>query len=345
MIDNGLTLGISVIICCYNSTLRLPETLTHLAAQQVTDGLNWEVIVVDNASTDNTAETAQQIWDSLNVPQFKFRVFDEPVAGKNKALEKGIAEAQYSYLIVCDDDNWLYPNYVTKAFDAIHVDPMIAIVGGNGIFEPELPVNPAIKNLEKNYTNGPQPWALTEHWVYGAGAVYRKSVLHELAKKQWHLITPGRVGNKLNGGEDTELCLITYLSGYKIIADDTLFFKHFVPAKRQNLKYIYDLQYWQSYSNTLLYSYYAIIHNSQQSIEFVTKKWLISITKTVAKQFVLLSFQKTFKRKPLTVDQQMSFHSNLGTWRCLFINRNKIITHHYYLKKILSSKNKKGTLK
>ena len=52
--------GISVIICCYNSSLRLDETLKHLINQK-THGFNWELIVVDNASTDNTEAYARLV--------------------------------------------------------------------------------------------------------------------------------------------------------------------------------------------------------------------------------------------------------------------------------------------
>ena len=48
--------GISVIVCCYNSAERLTETIKHLAGQNVPHYIPWELIVVDNASTDNTAE-------------------------------------------------------------------------------------------------------------------------------------------------------------------------------------------------------------------------------------------------------------------------------------------------
>ena len=50
--------GVSVVICCYNSAERLPRTLTHLAAQRVSEKLPWEVIVIDNASQDKTGEVA-----------------------------------------------------------------------------------------------------------------------------------------------------------------------------------------------------------------------------------------------------------------------------------------------
>ena len=44
--------GISIIVYCYNSVLRLPKTLQHIGLQQTS--ISWEVIVVNNNSSDNT---------------------------------------------------------------------------------------------------------------------------------------------------------------------------------------------------------------------------------------------------------------------------------------------------
>ncbi len=52
--------GVSIIICCYNSERRLPETLAHLFTQQVSEDIPWEIIVVNNASSDATSRIAAQ---------------------------------------------------------------------------------------------------------------------------------------------------------------------------------------------------------------------------------------------------------------------------------------------
>src|SRR5207245_9963396 len=54
--------GVSVIVCCHNSASRLPATLTHLAGQRCEGRFAWEVILVDNASSDGTARFAQELW-------------------------------------------------------------------------------------------------------------------------------------------------------------------------------------------------------------------------------------------------------------------------------------------
>ena len=331
-----MAIGVSVIICCYNSAERLPETLKHLAAQQVPANIQWEVIVVDNASTDQTSDKAIEAWATNNIPGVGYSVLQEKLPGKNNALKTGIAAARYEYLIICDDDNWLNPNYIATAFNSMNADNLVGIIGGCGSFEPELPIKQAIENLKEYYINGPQHWAEEQHWVYGAGAVYRKSVFNLFANGKWPLITPGRVGGKLNGGEDAEMCFIAYLCGYKVIANDALTFKHFVPVKRQNLEYILDIRYWMSYSNVLLYSYFAMINNEQKPIEQVLSGWRTSIGKTLLKQSLLLSFRALKGLKMPALEQKLSFRANLGIFYSLLHNSKKIAKHHYSIKAALS---------
>src|SRR5260370_31920760 len=59
---DGIGCGVSVIICCYNSSAKLPATLGRLRSQRDTEAIPWELIVVDNASSDDTVAVARQPW-------------------------------------------------------------------------------------------------------------------------------------------------------------------------------------------------------------------------------------------------------------------------------------------
>src|SRR6202035_5061082 len=87
--------GVSVIICCYNSVDRLPQTLKHLANQNVPDGLSLEILLVDNASTDHTAERALEIWNQLLPGSMILRVIQEPKPGQQFARISGAKAAKY----------------------------------------------------------------------------------------------------------------------------------------------------------------------------------------------------------------------------------------------------------
>src|SRR5436190_1893505 len=101
--------GISIIVCCYNSSLRLPKTIEHLAAQKTSSFLNWEVIFVNNSSTDNTTDVVAKEWSKYNLQNVGFKIIDEPKAGQSFARIKGVETALYDLIVFCDDDNWLCP--------------------------------------------------------------------------------------------------------------------------------------------------------------------------------------------------------------------------------------------
>jgi glycosyltransferase involved in cell wall biosynthesis len=102
--------GVSIIIFCHNSANRLPQTIEHLASQKVSRNVQWEVIVVDNASTDNTSKLAKNCWPKdTSVP---LKVVYEPQLGLNNARHRGFIEAKYEIVSFVDDDNRVCPEWV-----------------------------------------------------------------------------------------------------------------------------------------------------------------------------------------------------------------------------------------
>src|ERR1700730_6467372 len=115
-------LGVSVVICCHNSAQLLPQTLSHLAAQELTDVV-WEVIVIDNASTDETARVARESWPPGNPAPM--RVINEPQLGLSYARWCGFKEARYEFVCFVDDDNWVCPGWVRTVSEVMTTHPEV----------------------------------------------------------------------------------------------------------------------------------------------------------------------------------------------------------------------------
>ena len=98
--------GISIIICCYNSEWIIARCLDALKQQRFSTPLEWEIIVVDNACTDETTTIVGRYLKELPL-----RIVFEPEPGLLNARKRGISVAKYQYSIFCDDDNILCPNY------------------------------------------------------------------------------------------------------------------------------------------------------------------------------------------------------------------------------------------
>lgn len=326
--------GVSIIVCCYNSSKRLPETVKHLALQKVPAHINWEVIIVDNASTDGTAATARAECRKYNLTEVPFSVVSQPIAGLSHARDMGLNHARYEYLLFCDDDNWLSDDYIERAFKIMNNDSQIGVLGGCGLIEAEQPALLSESLLKFTTVWGPQTWAANSHWVYGAGSVYRKSILLELKNANWCQVTTGRIGKKLLSGEDVEICLMSHLMGYKIIADDNLKFKHFVPLKRQNITYILKAAFWLNYSSALLNGYFALVNN-KRSIEQTINHDLLSATKSLAKCTVNLFYQKVIRFRSISIEQKISYYQKCGQLKSLLTNRQLIKNQYQHIKQLL----------
>ena len=102
---------LSVIICTYNRAQSLAKTLDSLLRQEDNGSFNYEVLIIDNNSQDETRKVAESF-----VPQFqgkgKLRYIFEPKQGKPYALNRGIEESQGDILVFTDDDVIIGPQWI-----------------------------------------------------------------------------------------------------------------------------------------------------------------------------------------------------------------------------------------
>jgi glycosyltransferase involved in cell wall biosynthesis len=119
--------GITILICCHNSRSRMPAVLEHLLRQDAPATIGWEVLVIDNASSDATSDVAKSVWpDSHPTP---LRVVLEPNVGLTNARNKGIAEAKYDIISFVDDDNWVGPDFVRTVHSLMQNRPEMGACG------------------------------------------------------------------------------------------------------------------------------------------------------------------------------------------------------------------------
>jgi glycosyltransferase involved in cell wall biosynthesis len=258
--------GISVIICCYNSASRIAETLRYLSLQKTPANLPWEIIIVNNASTDNTVQMATTEWARFNKKEIGFQIVNQPVPGLSYARAKGIEASNYDYLIFCDDDNWLFENYIHKAFKLLEIWPNAAIIGAHGLPKAEIDAPEWFDGYCGYYATGPQNnnksgiMKGNSPYVYGAGCIVRKSVISELNNINFKLLASGRMSEKLTSGEDVELCYAVSLLGYKIAYSSDLKFYHFIPGNRLTDRYLLALSYQFGWCNILHRPYFWLFN-------------------------------------------------------------------------------------
>ena len=233
--------GVSVVICCHNSAHLLPETISHLRGQRHAGACNWEVLVVDNASTDDTAAAAAKLWGEM--PGVGFRVVAEPRLGLAHARLRGLESAAYDVISFIDDDNWVCEDWVTRVYGIFLQDSQIGACGG--LNEPVFAVPPPVwfPRFQNSYAVGPQSDAggditWKEGVLCGAGLTIRKPAWQQLKADGFEFTLLGRQGRKVLCGEDYELCLALRAAGWKIWYEPALTLRHYLPASRLNWRHL-----------------------------------------------------------------------------------------------------------
>lgn len=95
---------LSVIIPAYNEAQRLPNTLEQVKEYLTDQSFTSEIIVVENASQDNTCQVAKEFAAQHGSARLPISVLDEPQKGKGAAVKKGMLAANGDYRFMCDAD-------------------------------------------------------------------------------------------------------------------------------------------------------------------------------------------------------------------------------------------------
>ncbi len=117
----------TIILATYNRAELLGTTLESLSRQMIPEGVEIEMFLIDNNSTDSTKSVAEKWLDKLPFPAF-YRF--EPKQGKSYALNRGIDEAKGDLILITDDDVTLEPNWIYAMHDAMKRYPDASGLGG-----------------------------------------------------------------------------------------------------------------------------------------------------------------------------------------------------------------------
>lgn len=330
--------GVSVVIVTYNGREKIMPTLMHLAKQKGID-FEWEVLLIDNNSTDNTAQIALEFCETNHKP-FTLRILKEQKPGTMYARHKGMLECKYRYMLYCDDDNWLNDLYVKTAFDIISQDSGIAAVGGLGIIEYEqgfTPPNWMVETYERSFGTGSQgendgDITHLKGSLYTAGAIFDRLWLDKLYSLGYTSSLKGRDGKSLVAGEDTELTLALKLIGGKLYYSSQMHFKHLMPKERIKWTYLKHLWNGFGYSNYIV-SPYKNIFEPTGRIGFF-KRFLGTL-----KRLVVLYYKSIFKTVVEGNKVLLMIELEKGTLKAMIFAHRKIKSNQRMVK-LLSSSNK-----
>lgn len=235
----------SIVIPTYNSENRISTVLEKLRLQQGIEQITWEIIVVDNNSSDQTANVIQDMiafWQE----EFPLRYVLETQQGATFARQRGLEEAQGELIGFLDDDNWPDVNWVAEAYHFGKNYPQAGAYGGqiHGVYEVPPPDN--FKQIERFLAireRGPEPNRYQPEVFSvppGAALVVRRQAWLDSVplRPHWGGKLPGKA---IIQGDDIEPVMYLYKAGWEVWYNSSMHTYHQIPAWRLNRDYLLSL--------------------------------------------------------------------------------------------------------
>lgn len=236
---------ISAIICTHNRDQYLGRAIDSLLAQDFPD---YEIIVVDNASSDRTREVVEE-----RLPSSRLKYVYEGVTGLSVARNTGAATASGEILAYLDDDAVASPQWLSVLMKAYQQQEKLAIAGGKvtliwpeGITPPPWLSEGLAGNLGA-YDLGDHPINIDRPGLTPRGLNYsiRRSFLDQIGGFDRNL---GRIGNKLLSNEELHTTELALNLGWQVTYLPEALVAHQVAPERLNPQWFLSRGWWQGIS-------------------------------------------------------------------------------------------------
>ncbi len=238
-----VALDFTVVIATYNGAERIGAVLDRLRRQIDTADITWEIIVVDNNSTDDTRAVVQRyqiLWPQAVPLRYEF----EPQQGAGFARHHGTKVANSPLIGYLDDDNLPWINWVRSAYRFGQQNPQVGVYGSRirGKFATSPPANfERIASLLALTDRGSQPIPYRPEAKVlppGAGLVVRRQAWLDNVPEERTLAE--KFGQR-EAGEDLEVVLRIQRAGWSVWYNPHMLMHHEIPAHRLTRPYLVSL--------------------------------------------------------------------------------------------------------
>ncbi|WP_427179360.1 glycosyltransferase [Paenibacillus sp. TC-CSREp1] len=236
----------SVAICTHNrgkDTMQAIESLLRGDMELST----YEVLVVDNCSTDHT----KALFESMNFPTHVRYIFESQL-GLSYARNRAIQEARGEFIMFLDDDALASTSWIREVVKIFDRDPEIGCVGGRilPIWEGGKPdwIPDDFLSMYSILDFSSETVEMKEpHIPFGANVSFRKSIFKEIQPFRTDL---GRIGKNLLSGEESDL-IGRVRAKYKIYYNPYAAVEHKISKSRLNRRWLLRRVYWQGISDAV----------------------------------------------------------------------------------------------
>jgi glycosyltransferase involved in cell wall biosynthesis len=241
---------ITAVVCTHNRAAFLGKCVRSLLKQTLSREL-YEILIVDNGSTDNTREVIAEFAGEPGV-----RSVFEPVLGLSRARNRGWQEARGEFVGYIDDDATADEKWLESALWSFkNADPKPEWVGGPIDLEWETSAPEWINDelsvpLGKLYWGDQPCWLTSQQRLGGGNSFFKKAVFEEIGGFDETL---GRKPGGLLSGEETELQERFRDRGKGLYYHPGVNIRHFVSAERCRPAWFYRRYYWGGRSDAIMF--------------------------------------------------------------------------------------------
>lgn len=208
---------VSVVVCTYNRASKLPDCLRSLLAMTVPEEVSWELVCVDNNSTDNTKRVIEDLARQSNIP---IRYVFEKHQGSSHAKNAGLKLAVGEIIAITDDDCIVDPEWLATIWKEFQADPTLDVVGGRVELYNKDDMQISVRTSRER-----ADFSLAELFntmIPGANVAFRRRVIAEVG-----LFDPDfGAGARIPSAEDSDFVYKTHKANFKIVYSPDILIYH-----------------------------------------------------------------------------------------------------------------------
>ena len=289
---------ISILVCTYNRSQTLGVAVESIVVQPLLQSIDWEIVVVDNNSTDQTRQMIEAL--QRRYPD-RIRYVFESQQGISHARNTGIRESRGEILAFLDDDETASTDWLQNLTANLHTREWAG--AGGRVVPPSSFLPPHWLSIKSSYVSGPlaafdlglEPGQLKEA-PFGANMAFRREVFDRFGGFRTDL---GRAGKSMISNEDTEFGRRLMAAGLRLRYEPSALTYH--PVEETRLKKEYFLNWWFNKGRSDIRE----LGNPPRSKEFfgIPVRWFFALPWATMRWLV-------------SVEPSQRFGHKVGVWNC-----------------------------
>ncbi|MEE9119349.1 MAG: glycosyltransferase [Calditrichia bacterium] len=307
----------SVIICTYNRSNSLSECIARLALQEAIEPPKWEVVIVDNNSTDGTDKIIAKLASQYNL---NIRYVFEGQQGLNYARNAGIKASKGEYIAFIDDDILISPNWLHTMYISL-VENDADAVGGRIHLDKSLSLPSWIQRDMYGFLGhqdfGDETFQMdgVSRYPFGGNMAFNRRVVDKIGffNPELGRRGAGQKRDELYKGSETDYFHRLTAVNCRIIYQPNAIVFHMVQPFQLKKKYFLTIHYNAGYQKA--FNDKSIYHRNLIGIPLFLFPQLIRGLKKYLYQFIIKGSNRAFRQKMVFVHFLGMMHG--------YINRKK----------------------